>query len=670
MNKSYEKKFKKIAPLNSIDESVAISLHMLKFLGEKKFTDILIRNERLVVQDGSEEKAKWVAEYFEELHDAIEKEISSSVAGYVYESISVVVLVNSYFSKLIEWRLMTDAVKTMSPASIVSAALVRGVDEYLLIFDKLKEEVDKASGGMKVLDAQKSYLIEDSRGVKCHPDTALLNIFNSIFLILKSTAFIEKLKKGSLFDFHAFVSPSENDLYKVGALNFNAMSWSYFDDLQKDIRHCGREWQFFENNDYVPETHKDAIDEHLDIGPSSSWKKYEIIAEQRVRHFAREVFYGATEFFKENPGLEFSEINKLASTVVIEKVLSLDTKDEMCKCLGLTLSQWLEGYSALQKYISENYLEENKASLIPFFTRPEIIDVLIRGGLKSGLAEIFLDNVTFGPSSYDLYDTPIIKFEDEYMVYGPALKNALLHELVISNVSRNKEKLQRKGSALEKKFFKLLEKTGLKPRQIKEKRNGEEYEFDVVLLWSGVLFVFECKNRAIPKSPILSRNMMDDYEEHAGQLHRLCNALTMYPDIIEKYFGKGCHVEKIVPCVVNGMPFSLDFNINGVFVSDMVGISRFFNSGDVVFYSPDGKEVVFSIWKSDTPSISDFLYYLSEPFQVMLGKHNCHSSQDSFMVGGKSCVRVNEIFYEDKGIEDAIEQFNLLSQLREQYEVG
>lgn len=674
MNKTIEKKFKEIAPLSSIKESVATSLHMLKFLGERKFIDILIRNENLIVDDGSEAKATWVVDYLESLHDAIESDISSYVADYVYENIAIVILVNSYFAKLIEWRSMTDAVKTMSPASIVSAALVRGVEEYLLIFEKLKEEIDKATEGKKLLDAQRSYLIEDSRGMKCHPDTALLNIFNSIFLVLKSTAFIEKLKKGKSFDFQDFVPPSENDLFKIAALNFNAMSWSYFDDLQKDIRHCGRNWRYFGDDRHVPEAYKGFIEEHLDIAAPSDWKSYEIIAEQRVRNFAREVFYGATQFFKENPGLEFAKINKLASTHVIEKVLSLDAKDERSKCLGLTLSQWLEGYSALQGCFENTYTEENKSLLIPFFTRSEIIDILVKGGLKSGLAEIFLDNVTFGPSSYDLYDTPVIKFGDVYMIYGPALKNAMLHELVISNVSRNKVKLQSKGRALEENLFRVMEQAGLKPRYIKEKRNGKEYEFDVVVLWDNVLFVFECKNRAIPKSPILSRNMMDDYVGHAEQLHRLCDALKIYPDIVNKYFGKDCYIEKIVPCIVNGMPFSLDCDFEGVFVSDMVSISRFFDSGEVVFLStddsPHGSEAVFSIWGSDAPSVNDFLYYLSQPFQVVLGLHNCHPSQDSFMVGSKSCVRVDEVFYEDKGIEDAMVQFKLLTQLREEFEAS
>lgn len=665
MNKSYEKKFKKLVPLSSLQEAVEVSIYMLGILDKESFSDFILRNEKLIVQDGSQAKVQWVKDFLMNLYQAVEDGFSVHVSSYVFEKLRIIEIINYYFSNVIDWRYSTDAAKIMSPSMIVSAALVRGVEDYLVVIRKTREEIEKAAVGENVIDAQRSYLITDSRGVRAHPDTALLGIFNSIFLVLKSTAFIERFQKGKDFDFQVFTQPEADDLYKISALNFNAMSWSYFDDLQKDIRHCGRSWTFYDNNDEVPEEYKASVNNYLEVGYPVLWKKYELIAEHRFRQLAREIFINAFQYFKlKESELTSFNVKRLASSIVIDRTLSVDPDDETNKCLGLTLAQWLCGYDSLQSYIQDVYVEDDINSLIPFLSRAEILSILVEKGMKTGVAETFLDNVMFGPASIDLYDTPVIRFDDKYMLYGPALKDAMLHELVISNVSRNKEKLTRKGGALEDKLFSVLIEAGLDPKKIKEKRGKEEYEFDVVVQWENVLFVFECKNRAIPKSPILSRNMMDDYSSHVKQLYRLCEALKKHPDILKKHFGKECHIEKIVPCIVNGMPLSLDFKLNDVFVTDMIGIFRFFSDKDVVFHSSAGEEEVYSQWSDVKPSLSDFLFYLNNPYQVGLSDRCFNSSHDAFLVGNGSCVKVGELLYEDKGYEDALVYFSWLSEYK------
>lgn len=662
MSKSKQRRFAKLSPLIELGEAVDISSYMLDRLPLAVFTDIILRNENLIVQDGNSEKMAWVQGYIDSLKENIRKKYPSE-HSVSEKKISFIPLANKYFHQLFEWRSSTDAVEELTASKLVSASLARAAEDYLIIAEKAKAALMGGVQG-KVIDTHQSYLIEDSLGNRVHPDSAMSTLFESVFLILKSTGFIEGFKEKNHFNFIEYLHPNEDELYKISALNINAMSWKYFDTLQKDIRHCNRQWEYSDSNDDVPEEYKKGVKEYLDVHSPVSWRAYEIVAEQRVRQLAKEIYFGASEWLSKNKSSNEGLLNRLSSKVVIEKVLSLDPDDERNKCLGLTLSQWLEGYAVLQDFVKDSYIKGKVDTLIPLMQKDSLIRIFSEKGVPEGIAESFIDNVTFGPSSFDLYDTPLIKFGTQYMVYAPVLKEAMLHELVISNVGRNKEKLRNKGDALEDRLFDLFSESGFQPKKIKEKRKEEEYEFDVSVKWEDFLFVFECKNRAVPRSPVLSRNMMDDYKEHIGQLARLCAGLKKHPDILEKHFGRNHRIKKIVPCIVNGVPLSLDKRLDGVFVTDVSAISRFFNGSEIMLNLPSGERCVYSQWVSSNPTVEDFLFLLNNPFNVKMKMANFSTYYELVPINDGVFVRSADYLYEEKGIQDAIEYFDELESYR------
>ncbi|EPC02607.1 hypothetical protein L861_09700 [Litchfieldella anticariensis FP35 = DSM 16096] len=637
---------------------------MLGKISLDSFVDAVLRNENLIVQDGNVEKVLWVVDYLGSLIELIKAEYPKEHAGAV-RRIAILLVINNYFNKLYEWRSETEAVKSLSAPELVSASLIRGAEDYLVISKKAVAALREGARGKAVIDTHLSYLIEDSIGNRIHPDSAMSMLFDSIFLIMKSTGFIEGLKENNCFDFKRFYCPSEDDIYKIGALNLNAMSWKFFDSLQKDIRHCERGWSHSDNNEDVPEEHKEHVKEYLDISSPLAWRIYEIIAEQRIRQLAKEIYFTTLEhlsMMRENDSEAY--LNRVANNIVIERILSIDPGDEKNKCLGLTLSQWIEGYAVLQEFVRSNYNDDDASSLVPLLGKVEIIDLFVSKGIPIGIADTFLNNVIFGPGSFDLYDTPVIRFGDLYMIYGPVLKDAILYELVVSNVGRNKEKLAHKGDALEYRLLHVFKEAGLNPKKFKEMRGKEEYEFDLLVKWNDFLFVFECKNRAIPRSPVLSRNMIDDYKEHIGQLKRLCAGLDKYPDMVEKNFGPKHGVKYIIPCIVNGMPFALDKKLDEVFVTDISAISRFFNGNEITLNSPEGEINIYSQWSSSNPSPEDFLFMLNHPFNVKMRLEYFSTRVECLPIGEGVYVRAEEYLYEEKGIQESIRYFSELEDYR------
>lgn len=676
MSKKRKLSLKTVKPLTDMKVVQQLIDDFLRNHGEEEVVNIVLRNECLLIKQPDFDKKKWVESYLEFFYQALLNKTESILLQDVANNFNLIMVVNDYFSKIHKGRLNIQESNDISMQEIVSASLVRGCEDYLEIAKRAKELALSQTKGNNFYDSESSTLIKDSFGNTIDPDDAISSVAESIHLILKSTGFLEGRQKGEDFDFKEFLYPDEDVLTKVSALNLNAMVWHNFDFLQKSIRYNDRKWNYHSNNSKIPQEYKEYIDECLEVDKQSNWSYLEMVANHRLRQYSKEVYFNTFRACMERGvSLSQAELNKLSSRTVLERILSLDLNDERNSCLGLTLLQWLDGYSALSKISSDLYEENVLDSLMPRFKKDDLVSKVVEQGLPSGIAEKFIDNVVYGPRSIDIYDTPVIKFGDEYLVYGPTLKDALLYELVISNVTRNKERLLNKGNALEDKLFYILEKQGFEPKRIKEKIGREEYQYDVVMRWDNTLFVFECKNRALARDPITSRNIEDDYNEHAQQLLRLCSGLENNPGIIAKYFG-GSNEFDIVLCVVNGMPFSLDapLHVGGreVFVTDINIINRFFESSEIEYNIHDRNFSVYSQWSAKQPTLNDFLFHMKHPYQVEFHKRYISTEIRFLPISDKVFLKAELPRYQKLGWEDTkrffIEHADFKRYFRQSYE--
>ena len=206
------------------------------------------------------------------------------------------------------------------------------------------------------------------------------------------------------------------------------------------------------------------------------------------------------------------------------------------------------------------------------------------------------------------------------LVFGPALITANPARVVLSIIANLGEPLARKGKAFEADVLSFLKKQTLKAQTFKVKRDGEEYEYDVVLCWGEYIFIFECKNHSLSNHhPTQAYYFEFEMRSSAKQVMRLADALRRYPDILSQKMQVDVTTKTIVPCVLNALPFSLPSPIDGVFFTDASVLKRFFQEKYFHVNTPYRidenvqllhRTAMHSLWAGDEPTPADYLKQL------------------------------------------------------------
>lgn len=170
--------------------------------------------------------------------------------------------------------------------------------------------------------------------------------------------------------------------------------------------------------------------------------------------------------------------------------------------------------------------------------------------------------------------------------------------------------------------------SAIEAERLKVKRDGEEYEYDVVVWWGDYIFVFECKNHSLSnRHPIQAYYFELQASSDSKQVKRLAEAVTRYPDILREGLGIDPTDKKIVPCVLNALPYSRPGEEDGVYFTDASSLKRFF--GDRYFYLKASHTVeenlrilhrmaMHTLWSGESPIPEDLLRQIEDPFQIKL----------------------------------------------------
>ncbi len=115
----------------------------------------------------------------------------------------------------------------------------------------------------------------------------------------------------------------------------------------------------------------------------------------------------------------------------------------------------------------------------------------------------------------------------------------------------------------------------------------QELEIDCLALWEGVLFVFECKNYALPsENPRHQYSFLLNQKDAKRQLLEKVNAINSRPALVSEALKKNVTWTKVIPIVLNGMPFSLSGKIDGAYFLDYATLKNFLQTGMATRYSP------------------------------------------------------------------------------------
>lgn len=283
---------------------------------------------------------------------------------------------------------------------------------------------------------------------------------------------------------------------------------------------------------------------------------------------------------------------------------------------GLTLKEWLKSLIALNEISKRNGF-----NLIKY---PEVFSIFEEIGIPKSKNKIILDNFTFKTTSSDLYDAPILRFTDNSILIFPISMWAPNYIYIINSIfSSYNLNLKDKGYDFEDNVVSFLKEKNRKwdlfsVSNPKYTFKREEYQFDAILEWDDFIFIIECKNRSVPNTkPISLKNFREKSNEYLKQIKRLQEGLENHPN---------CHNinlndKVIIPIVLNSLPFALDYRLDNVFFLDYSSFAKFFNSKSLSlkFFDPQGadeRHVIHNNWVGEKPSVSDFLTYINDPYQV------------------------------------------------------
>lgn len=295
---------------------------------------------------------------------------------------------------------------------------------------------------------------------------------------------------------------------------------------------------------------------------------------------------------------------------------------------GLTLLEWLRGYAVLQKIAREYAKRPSPAEGIVLVEGATIIQTLVDHGLPDDRARVFFGHVCFGKASDDVFDSPFVRCRDGRFCFITGIAAYLNPAFVVlSQLSSLRCDMTWKGEPFEANTRELFRNHCVEAVRIHRKVNGQELEIDSVILWDEILFVCEDKNYSLPgDKPQSEFWFLKDQLDAAEQVLRKVKAIKANPEIVSEAMGKPVTWKRIVPVVLNAIPFSLPGpDKQGVHFYGSSALHRFFEEGFIGYSVDKGgdgapqiiPESVTKLWAGERPCGEDLVRQMEQPAQVV-----------------------------------------------------
>ena len=361
-----------------------------------------------------------------------------------------------------------------------------------------------------------------------------------------------------------------NHVRKIGALG---LAWHNLEHTEKRLRFLGGRLKFYGSIN-LPENAPSDFRTAIEYLPANDEiELYDKIANLRLKEKAnqnllemltqvRHNFGGCNKTTKLAPA-EFLSNEEMHGYFHLTESLAFDISEDPKKYGGLRLIEWLRGYATLQQFVHDKFKRNRPRSVLIELPQEDYIRLLVSVGLCEKSAKAFIAAMCFTKHSDDFFDNPLIRVEGgNLLLFGQALRNANLPAVLLSMLNKRQIQIRRKGTAFETEVRKLLEnQDGIELGSYKGKQKAsdgsqEEFELDVVAIWEGKIFLFECKNESLSDgSPSAIAYFESGMRSNVTQTLRLVRGITSYPDILNTAFnGRFTECElramPIIPCVI------------------------------------------------------------------------------------------------------------------------
>lgn len=319
----------------------------------------------------------------------------------------------------------------------------------------------------------------------------------------------------------------------------------------------------------------------------------------------------------------------LLSLLYFDHILFVNIEKEYKKLFNLSIKDLIFGYAALQAVVQASKRMTFLIKLKPGLVERYFSDFEINSQKFDKIIRIF----TYGRSSKDFFDSPIISIADEKYLIGACANSANIETIILSIISTQKINLDHKGKLLEKKVIEFFNKNNIPAFTFETKSDGSQYEFDTICFWGNVVWIFECKNRGVIDLEPISAYFSEKQESEAiGQVIRQKIYLDHNRDRLVAEFGERARTAIIIPCILNALPHSRGLK-KGVFIYDFVALQRLFSGPTIDYELRSGKPgarqlettTAVKLWANDKIEWTDLLIQMKFPIQNFVAARQYNS---------------------------------------------
>ncbi|MEP9400131.1 nuclease-related domain-containing protein [Mesorhizobium sp. KR2-14] len=510
-----------------------------------------------------------------------------------------------------------------------------------------------------------SFRIPLENGASAPPDGILSVIVNVATATLMMEAHQNRwVGKDKRFELPTLPVVSEDELVTAGPVEALAVFWRRWERLDQRYRYLGNQVVEFTGED-LPDWAPAGVTRVIRQSGMSETETADFLANERLNARLVQTYMEMTlqtNMQDKASGIAgplnllpeaYTSAEEAHAAVSLCEILGYQITHDHERPGGLRLVEWLRGYAALSCLVRERYDAQGVGGLLVVIPRGELVPLLETLGLKNGTADVFVDQAMLRTSSRDLFDQPLVRLQGGFvLVFGPALLGADPARTTLSSLGSLEIQLERKGKAFERDMLEFFREQDLPAHTFKTKRDGEEYEFDVIVPWGDFVFLFECKNKMLSgHNPVQAFRFDQGLRSAIHQVNRQADFLRANPDVLLDRAEIDLAGKTLVPCVLNSLPFALPGPVDGVYVTDASGLKRFFQGRHVHAIVPHhlGKgrtlahrTALKSLWTGERPTPQDLLRNLDEPVALTITGAHLTTAATCFPLGGGTVVEVEE----------------------------
>jgi hypothetical protein len=562
--------------------------------------------------------------------------------GYVEHAVAVsrhadlLRRIESYYHSILS-ALDELGLNTSTGQARISALLHRSARQYLDLLEDAKEYLS-SSDAEEYLASGVSNITTRS-GKEVNPAA----VHGALVEAIVSTLSLEAHRCGWFDEAGLLVIPDippvdEVAQNEIEAVQMLAIYWRNVERAERRARYMDAE--LYELVDDLPKDWVSrGINKIVRLTSRTSLERFDFIANCRLEKRFEEHLVAVTTgpiYKKHLLGLEASgnqpvgsplSVWELHGITALSRLAFRDVVNDPEEFAGLRLAEWVRGYTVLRMLSEEMRSTKVASNLLMTLSKEDLAAVLIKHGLPMKKSYQFIDLVTFGKKSRDAFDCPLVRLASgEYLLLGLVACDTLIPRAVLSSLGSRGVSIKGKGLNFEAHIIGLLKSQGFDAVNIKRKRLGEEYDYDVVFEWGDYIFLIECKCIGLSNNEPVGAYYFDlEMQSAVSQVKRLKRGLDQHPDMLSEFFPRAAE-RKVVFVILNSLPYAVPGGTDGILIADESSFARFFTNPKVGgrridpdngFQEISEEDCIASTWTGDLPTPEDLCQHLKQPFQVL-----------------------------------------------------